>query len=145
MSFRGSSITRVDEKGRLKIPSDYKREIADKAEFYVTSMDGKRALLYPMAEWEKKEEALAKVPSSNAAKMKFLDVTSYYGQTVELDSAGRLLLPQLLRETAKVDGEVIVLGKTNILEVANHEMYKAERLKSAVTLEDLAELEKYGV
>lgn len=87
--FRGNHPARVDEKGRLKIPADFKREFPEKQEFYVTSLDGKRAQLYPIAEWEKKEEVLAKMPSTSVAKIKFLDVTSYYGQMVEMDTQGR--------------------------------------------------------
>ena len=59
-------------------------------------------------------------------RKKFLDVTNYYGQMVEMDAQGRLLLPQLLRESAKATGEVNVLGVQTMLEVVNAESFKAE-------------------
>ena len=70
--FRGNHPTRVDEKGRLKVPSDFKRRVEDVygPQFFITSKDGERAELYPIKEWERIEEALAKSPSS-AAKQKF--------------------------------------------------------------------------
>ena len=52
--FRGSHITRVDEKGRLKLPADFKRQIDEEygGQFYITSRDGETAEIYPMREWE---------------------------------------------------------------------------------------------
>ena len=45
MKLRGSQITRVDEKGRLKIPAEYKRQLDEEGveEFFITSKDGERA------------------------------------------------------------------------------------------------------
>ena len=57
----------------------------------------------------------------------FLNVTSYYGQTVEMDSQGRLLLPQVIRQQAQLTGDVNVLGMQTVLEVMNIEMFEAER------------------
>lgn len=118
----------MDEKGRLKLSTEYKavvdREFGN--EFYITSTDGKRAQLYPLKEWIKKEEQLNKIPSSNPIRQRFLDVTSRFGQTVEMDAQGRLLLPQALREEAKMTGEVTIVAKTTILEVVNTLEFREE-------------------
>jgi MraZ protein len=145
--FRGNNPTRVDEKGRLKMPADYKRRVDELygPSFYITSTDGKRAQLYPLMEWEKKEALLALMPNSHPAKVKYLDVTSYYGQMAEMDNQGRLLLPQLLRESAKVTGDVVVLGKQGFLEVVNHDDYKAHIAESPLTAEDNAALSGFGL
>ena len=50
---------------------------------------------------------------------KYLNLTSYYGQQVEMDNQARVLLPQILRGTAKLDAEVAVMGKIDYLEVHN--------------------------
>ena len=141
--FRGNHPTRVDEKGRLKMPADFKRELAEEQEFYITSTDGKRAQLYPMAEWEKKEAALEKMPSTHPARIRFLDVTSYYGQVTKMDTQGRLLLPQLLREEANVTGDVVVLGKQTILEVINHINFKPET--KPLTADEMKVLADFGL
>ena len=144
--FRGSSSTRVDEKGRLKIPADYKRLVEDSGkEFYITSTDGKRAQIYPLKEWEKKEEQLLLVPSSNPSGKKYLDATSLWGQVVEVDQQGRLLLPQMLRENAKLTGDVLVLGKMKILEVVNLEDLKSKLEANPLTDAELESLEKFGI
>jgi len=145
--FRGNHPARVDEKGRLKVPADFKRRVDEVygPQFFITSKDGKRAEVYPLKEWEAIEAKLAQIPSMNPAKKKFLDVTNYYGQMAEMDAQGRLLIPQLLRETAKVMGEVVVLGTQTFLEVVNHDMFKAELEVDPLTEEDQAALAGLGL
>ena len=135
--FRGNHPTRVDEKGRLKLPAEFKRRVDELygPQFYITSKDGKRAEIYPLKEWEKIEEKLAAIPSMNPAKKKFLDVTNFYGQMAEMDAQGRLLIPQKLRELAKVTGEVNVLGSQTLLEVVNAELFDAEMKKASGAVE----------
>ena len=111
----------MDEKGRLKIPSEYLEELRSYGnQFYITSVTGESARIYPMKVWSEIEDKLAKQPTSSQAKRKFLLRTSYFGQTVELDGQGRLLLPAVLRETAQMKGEVDVFGSLDYLEVMNH-------------------------
>jgi MraZ protein len=136
----------VDDKGRLKVPADFKRRVDELygPQFFITSKDGKRAELYPMKEWERIEDALSKAPSSGAKK-KFLDVTNYYGQVVEMDGQGRLLIPQLLREAASLAGDVAVLGLQTYLAVANDEKHKASLEENPLTDEDMDTLGSFGV
>src|SRR2546427_7506533 len=105
--FRGNHPTRVDEKGRLKVPAEFKRVIDEKygTQFYITSLDGKVAQVYPFEEWERIEQKLAGLSTFNPTKKKFLDRVNYYGQVVEMDGQGRLLIPQLLRDSAQIKGE----------------------------------------
>src|SRR3954468_8968151 len=108
--FRGNHPARVDEKGRLKVPAEYKRTVDEKygAQFYITSLDGKVAQIYPFEEWQRIEEKLLRLPNFNPAKKKFLNRTNYYGQQVEMDGQGRLLIPSILRDAAEIKGEVAV-------------------------------------
>ena len=61
--FRGNHLAKIDEKGRLKLPSAFKQlvDAAHVTQFYVTSTDGKSAEIWPLPEWEKREEQLAKM------------------------------------------------------------------------------------
>jgi MraZ protein len=124
--FRGNHPVRVDDKGRLKLPADFKRVVDERygTQFYVTSKDGKRAEIYPLKEWQNIEAKLALVPNSNPAKKKFLERTNYYGHAAEMDGQGRLLLPQILRESARLDGDTAVFGMQDHLEVVNHDEFK---------------------
>jgi MraZ protein len=144
--FRGNHPTRVDEKGRLKVPADFKRVIDEKygAQFYITSVDGKVAQLYPFEEWERIEQKLASLSNFNPTKKKFLTRTNYYGQVVEMDGQGRLLLPQLLRESAQLKGEVAVMGYLNRLEVQGMESVRKE-VEEPFTAEDEQSLNDLGI
>jgi MraZ protein len=125
--FRGNHPTRVDEKGRLKIPADFKRVVDERygSQFFITSLDGERAQAWPMPEWQKIEDEVVNKPPS-VAKKKWLDRTSYYGQVAEMDAQGRVLIPQVLREAAKTIGDVTVLGKLTYLEVTNMPQFVAK-------------------
>jgi transcriptional regulator MraZ len=145
--FRGNHPTRVDEKGRLKLPAEFKRVVDERygTQFYITSKDGRSAEIYPLPEWEKIEEKLALIPSMNAAKKKFLDRVNYYGQMSEIDAQGRVLLPQILRETAKLAGDVVVFGVQTYLEVENHDEFKQRMETDPLTTDDRQTLAEFGI
>ena len=133
--FRGNHPTRVDEKGRLKVPAEFKRVIDEKyaQRFYITSLDGSVAQVYPFEEWERIEQKLASLSTYNPTKKKFLNRVNYYGQVVEMDGQGRLLIPQILREAAQIRGEVAVLGHLTFLEVQNMEALDKEIKEQPIT------------
>jgi len=136
----------VDEKGRLKVPADFKRVIDEKyaQRFYITSTDGISGLIYPFEEWERIEQRLASLSTFNPTKKKFLTRTNYYGQVVEMDGQGRLLIPQILRESAQLRGEVAVLGNLTYLEVRNMEALDKE-IKEPFTDDDTKTLDDLGI
>ena len=144
--FRGNHPTRVDEKGRLKVPAEFKRVIDEKygTQFYITSVDGRSAQIYPFEEWERIEQKLAGLSTYNPTKKKFLTRTNYWGQAAEMDNQGRLLLPQLLRDSAQLKGEVAVMGYLTRLEVKSMEGVRQE-LAEAFTAEDEKNLDDLGI
>ena len=119
--FRGNHPAKIDEKGRLKLPSAFKQllDAANVTQFYITSVDGKKAEIWPLREWEKREQKLLRSSTMNDAVEKYLGLTSYFGQQVEMDNQGRMLLPQILRSTGKLDAEVAVMGTIDHLVVQN--------------------------
>ena len=145
--FRGNHPTRVDEKGRLKVPAEFKRVVDEKYgnQFYITSLDGTSALVYPFEEWQRLEEKLAKLSSFNPTKKKFLNRTNYYGQVVEMDAQGRLLMPALVRDAGDIKGDVAVLGQLTHLEVRNLEGFRKEIEQNPFTAEDEKTLDELGI
>lgn len=145
--FRGNHPTRVDEKGRLKVPAEFKRVVDEKYsnKFYVTSMDGKIAKVYPFEEWERIEQKLAGLSNFNPTKRKLLNFTNYYGQVVEMDGQGRVLVPSLLRDAANVKGDVAVVGFLNHLEVRALEDYQKDLEANPITAEDEKVLDELGI
>ena len=145
MAVRGNNPTRVDEKGRLKVPTDFKRrldeEFGSETEYFITSRDGDRAEIYPLKVWEE----MATVPSMNPARKKFEDVTNYYGQQVGYDNQGRLLLPQLLRTKARLADDVVVIGKGRHLEVVNRDRFEVSLEENKMTIADMEALSALGI
>jgi len=146
MKLRGNCPAKVDEKGRLKIPAVFLEELKEYGtQFYITSPTGESARIYPMKIWSEIEDKLAALPSANKAKRKFLMRTSYYGQVVDMDGQGRVLLPTVLRESAQTKGDVDVFGALNYLEVMNHTRVLDELKNQPYTDEDDAALNELGV
>src|SRR5215472_15015954 len=135
--LRGNIPARVDEKGRLKIPAAFLEELKGYGEqFYVTSETGDVAKIYPMKAWEEIEGKLARLSSHNRTREKYLTWTNYYGQAVEIDGQGRILIPSMLREAAQMKGDVDVMGKLTYLEVRNHDRQVDHLRKNQFTEED---------
>lgn len=137
--FRGNHPAKIDEKGRLKLPSAFKALVdsSEVKEFYVTSIDGRNAEIWPLPEWQKREDQLAASSEFDEAARKYLARTSYWGQQVEMDAQARLVLPQLLRKAASLDDvEVTVIGMRDHLEVHNRQQFEAAMLADTFTADD---------
>ena len=111
----------------------------------MTSLDGQYVRIYPMEEWTKIEEKLARNASFNKTRRKFLDRANYYGQVVTWDKQGRILIPAVLREAAEMKGDVAVLGNLTYLSVWNNERFLAEIRSNPITPEDERILDELGI
>lgn len=130
----------------MKIPAVFLEGLRQYGnQFYITSMTGESARIYPMQVWIGIEEKLAKVSSQNRAKRKFLMRTSYFGQQVEMDGQGRVLIPPVLREAAQAIGEVDVFGSLDYLEVMNHSRVLDDMKNDPFSEEDFKALEDLGI
>lgn len=145
--FRGSSPAKIDDKGRLKIPTDFRRSIEEKygQDLFVTSVLGDSALIYPLPVWEEIEERLVSLPSTDRTKVRYLERVNYFGQQVTLDVQGRILIPQLLRESAGMNGDVVVSGQLNHLVIWNHERFAKRLEDQPFTDEDFRALSLAGI
>jgi MraZ protein len=143
----GHSPTKIDDKGRLKIPANFRKIIEERYgnDCFITSMDGERALIYPLPVWFEYQSRLAKVPSSSQAKSKVLERVNYFGQISGLDAQGRVLVPQVLREVAGINDDVVVLGSQDHLIVWNEQRIQKRLTETPLTAEDFKELELHGV
>lgn len=145
--LRGNAPATIDEKGRLKIPSAFRAHIEESwgSDFYVTSLSGESVLIYPLPVWQEIEERLAKLPSLNPTKKKFLDRTNYYGQVTSTDKSSRILIPPLLRESAQMSGEVAVLGYLDHLDVWNNKRFLGRIKEHEFSEDDQDTLSKLGI
>jgi MraZ protein len=145
--LRGNHPARIDEKGRLKVPNGFRALVESQygPELFVTSVTGEHVKLYPMAVWVEIERKLAAVPTTNPARLRFLERVNFYGQVVGMDKQGRVVLPQILRESAAMVGEVSVLGMQNHLEVWNQKRLLERFKKEPFSEADGQNLSEFGI
>ena len=145
--LRGNSPTKVDEKGRLKIPTLFRSEIEQEhgSEFYVTSLYGDNVRVYPFPVWNEIEQRISEAPSTNVAVKRFLRNTNYYGQMVTMDNQGRILIPPMLRESAQIRDEVTVMGTLKYLEIWNAEIFRKKLQEDPLTEADEQALSQLGI
>jgi MraZ protein len=146
--LRGNHPASIDDKGRLKVPNGFRTLIESQwgAELFVTSVTGEFVRVYPMAVWLEIERKLASVPSAHPSRMRFLDRVNYFGHAASLDKQGRVLVPQMLRESAAMTGEVSVLGLQNHLAVWNQKRLQERLFKQQpFTDEDGKALAEFGI
>ena len=145
--LRGSSAARIDEKGRLKVPATFRGVIQDQhgADVFVTSLTGESVLVYPMPVWLEIEQKLSKMASTHPSRLKYLDRVNFYGQEGELDNQGRVVIPQHLRDSASIIGEVRVFGRIDHIEVWNAERFAQKMQQESWTDDDALRLSEHGI
>jgi MraZ protein len=145
--LRGNYTAKIDDKGRLKIPSAFRTLVEEQhgPDVFVTSLTGDYVRIYPMPVWVALEEKMAKVPSTHPARVKFFDRVNYYGQPAAFDNQGRVIIHPRLRESAGMSGEVDVFGQYEYLDVWNHERFVTKLLNDPYTDTDAKALAEFGI
>ena len=145
--FRGSASAKIDDKSRLKIPTDFRRILEERygAELFVTSVSGDSALIYPLPVWEELEARLRAAPSSDPVKQRYLERVNFFGQQTGIDTQGRISIPPVLRENAEIHGEVMVIGQLDHLVVWNRERIGLRLKEQPFTDADFHALTERGI
>ena len=145
--LRGSAPARIDEKSRLKVPTIFRGAFHDGKgpDVFVTSLAGDSVRIYPMPVWLEVERKLSAMAANHPSRLKFLDRVNYYGQSSELDSQGRVVIPQLLRESASIVGDVRVFGRIDYLDEWNEERFAQKLQREAWTDDDALKLAEFGI
>ena len=143
--FRGGFPATIDAKGRFKLPAKLREqlEMGFGREVYVCSFFPHELRVDPLAVWQGVEERLLNKPAMKPAVLKLIERVNY-GQMLDVDDQGRILVPALLREMVDVEGEVVVSGRINHLAVTNRSRaasFLKEASLSDEELEELAQLE----
>jgi len=135
----GSYTARFDKSGRIKIPEKFRISIEEKygKDVFVTSLTDESVQIYPLPVWEKlsgisDEGALHLKP----AIRKFMIRVNRRGNHNQIDSKGRVLISQVLRERANLEEQVEVIGLSNHLEVWNKNRLDASLEEKPLTNED---------
>jgi len=150
VGFIGNPKTKLDDRGRLKMPAEFKAFIEKKygkdfTSFYITSREGTDAEVYPMPEWQQHLARIFAIPKSNPARKKLLDRYNLYGDRAEMDPQGRLLMPEELRSAGLVGVEVKVAGEGSFLRVTSLKVLRESVTANPLTAQEEDSLAGYGV
>lgn len=131
--FMGEYNHTVDAKGRLIVPSKFREQLGE--EFVVTKgLDG-CLFVYDNTEWKALEEKLHALPLTNANARKFSRFFLAGATTCEVDKQGRILLPAVLREFAKIDKDAVLVGVGSRIEIWSREVWNQSN-----TYDDMEEI-----
>ena len=127
--FRGVNPLNLDAKGRMAMPMKYRERLQEMCGGQlVLTIDRDHCLLvYPFPEWEEIERKLVKLPTLNPQARRLQRLLIGHATEVELDGAGRILLPPPLREFAELDKKVILVGQGNRFELWNEGLWQERR------------------
>jgi len=122
--FTGEFRHQIDDKGRLAVPSKMRARLAGK--FHVAQWLDTCLAILPDGEWEQISGKVAALPMTDP-RTRALE-RRLYGRAIEaeLDRQGRILLPQNLREFAGLEGEVVVVGLRNRVEIWSSDRWAAQ-------------------
>jgi len=139
--FRGANVISLDAKGRLVMPSRYRDELVSRsAGQLIVTIDTVDPCLcvYPLPEWEQIEAKLRALPSLREETRRLQRLLIGNAVDLELDGNGRFLVPPRLREYAKLDKRVALVGQLNKFQLWNEDAW------NAVTEADLVAIKQPG-
>ena len=127
--LRGASQINLDAKGRLAIPTRYRAQLQETCggQMVVTVDQDYCLLIYPLHEWEDVERTLNRLPNLNKPARRLQRLMIGYASEVEMDGAGRVLLPKELRAFAGMDKRVVLFGQGNKFELWDETRWNESR------------------
>ncbi|TDG15087.1 transcriptional regulator MraZ [Seongchinamella unica] len=128
--FRGVQHINMDAKGRLAMPARQREPLLSRCDGRIVitiDTQSKCLVVYPLPEWERIEQDIQGLPALNPAVKRFQRLVLGYATDIELDSNGRLLLPQSQREYAQLDKKLVLVGQGNKLEIWSEALWLAEQ------------------
>jgi len=148
--FCGNPRAKLDERGRLKMPAEFKAFIERKYgkdfnEFYITSREGFDAEIYPLPEWRKRWAKLMSMPASDQARQDLATRYTLWGDKAAMDPQGRILLPDELRGAGLVNEDVSVTGEGNLLRVTALSRLRAQVQGKPMAPQYMDRLAEFGL
>lgn len=142
--FMGEYNHTIDAKGRLIIPAKFREQLGD--EFVVTAgLDG-CLFVYGNNEWQTFEEKLRSLPISNLNARQFSRFFLSSANLCEVDKQGRILLPAKLRDCAKLEKEVTLVGVGTRIEIWSRDLWEEKNNFSELNMEEIANnMERLGI
>ena len=128
--FRGRSAAKVDAKGRLRISTKF-REVLQKhyTDALFISRMGECLVAYPPEKWEEIENKAQNLSGVHPDHRSFIRRFISGVEQCEFDSQGRILIPPMLRDDARIDQDVVLLGMLNHFEIWDKAAYELQNAR----------------
>ncbi len=123
--FLGEFIHNIDDKGRLTIPAKFRGELA--SGLVVTRGFDRNLMIFPLSGWAELADSLNDRPLGETDVRAFRRRVFSGASDLEPDKQGRIIVPQYLRQFAGINGEVVVIGMYNYVEIWNKKAWETER------------------
>jgi MraZ protein len=135
--FLGEYQHSLDPKGRVTIPSKFREQLGDR--FVITKGLDNCLFLYSMEEWNLLEMKLKSLPFTRADARSFMRFFFAGASEVETDKQGRIVLPSNLREYAKIERDVTVIGVGTRVEIWSNAVWEVYTKNAELSYEQIAE------
>ena len=135
--FIGSFNHSLDSKGRLFIPSRLREDLGER--FIATKGLDRCLFLYPLSEWEIIDKKMRELPFTKADTRAFVRMFYSGANECEVDKQGRILLPQNLRDFARITKDVVITGVSSRAEVWAKEEWDRFNQEAEAAYESMAE------
>ena len=138
----GTYECKVDAKGRMLVPADLKRQLSpilQQGFIIKEGLFGSCLELHPMSEWEVVTQKLNKLSRFKRENVDFIRRFNKGVRMIEIDAAGRLLIPKDLVVFAGIKKEIVLSSAINIVEIWDKEKYESVTDDTTVDIGDLAE------
>lgn len=132
--FMGSFLYKMDNKGRVMIPPQFKKELGDK--FIITRGFENCLFLYSISEWERISSELSRIPLSSKESRYFLRIWFSSAVEIDIDGYGRILIPSDFRKFANLNREIFFIGVYNRVELWDCKMWENYRNSKEITYEE---------
>ena len=127
--FRGAAALSLDDKGRLAIPTKYRKSLMLDCEGQmVCTIDIKQSclLLYPLPEWQIIEQKLTTLSSMNPAERRLQRLLLGHAEDCQMDKSGRILIASTLRQHADLEKKIMIVGQLNKFELWSEAAWQAQ-------------------
>ena len=133
----GEYVHSIDVKKRLSIPAKFRKEIGKRA--VLTRGLDKSLFLYSIDEWKRIADKLSKLPAGQASTRGFVRLMLAGALDVEIDSLGRILVPDYLKEYAAIKESAVITGVYNRLEIWDEGIWNEYKGRIEKEATDIAE------
>lgn len=135
--FMGEFQHSIDEKGRLIVPAKFREGLGEK--FIITRGLDNCLFVYPLSQWKVLEDKIKELPTSHADTRAFVRMFFSGAVEAEVDKQGRVVVPSHLREHARIERDVYVIGVSTKVEIWSKDSWESYASQAQQSYESIAE------